>query len=59
MSEMTARDLSAEIGLDMPRFGSAPRLAAWKVAGTRVSHFIRPSRGRRTGKPLRLQRHPS
>jgi transposase len=29
ISEMTARDLIAEIGLDMTRFGSAPRPASW------------------------------
>jgi transposase len=29
VSEITARDLIAEIGLDMQRFGSASRLASW------------------------------
>ena len=29
VNEITARDILAEIGLDMTRFGSAERLAAW------------------------------
>jgi transposase len=29
VNEITARDILAEIGLDMRRFGSAERLAAW------------------------------
>jgi len=29
VNAITARDILAEIGLDMPRFGSASRLAAW------------------------------
>jgi transposase len=29
VNEITTRDIIAELGLDMPRFGSAERLAAW------------------------------
>src|SRR5262245_19596546 len=43
VNAITARDILGEIGLDMPRFGSASRLAAW--AG--LSPGINESAGKR------------
>jgi transposase len=54
VKDTTARDIVAEIGLDLTRFGSASRLAAW--AGVSPGTTARAG-NRRTGRPRRGNRY--